>query len=111
MSGVLTLALAIEITLPDRAVFYIPVVGDGEMPAIVPLPQGRFPGIRITPRMRADSVQIEVSALVTAEKKLSEATCNEVWSWKSEDAGTYEGKRTNRYCSRVGAGLVFLFSK
>jgi len=85
--------LAIEVSLPDRAAFYIPVVGDGEMPGIVPLSKGRFAGIRITPRMRADSAKIEVSALATAKKQLSEATCNEVRSWKSEDAGSYEGKK------------------
>ena len=84
--------LAIEVSLPDRAVFYIPVVGDGEVPGIVPLPNGRFAGIRITPRMRADSVQIEASALITSEKRLSEATCDEVRSWNSEDAGSYDGK-------------------
>jgi WD40 repeat protein len=84
--------LGIEISLPDRAVFYIPVVGDGEMLGIVPLPKGRFAGVRITPRMRADSVQIEVSALTTAKKKWAEATCDEVRSWNSEDAGSYSGK-------------------
>ena len=84
--------LAIEVSLPDRAVFYIPVVGDGEVPGIVPLPNGRFAGIRITPRMRADSVQIEASALITSEKRLSDATCDEVRSWNREDAGSYDGK-------------------
>jgi hypothetical protein len=87
-----TVTLAIEVSLPDRAVFFIPVVGDGEMPGIVPLPKGRFAGIRITPRMRAESVQIEVSALTAARKKLSEAACDEVRSWNSEDAGSYDGK-------------------
>ncbi len=87
-----TVRFGIEVSLPDGAVFYIPVVGDGEMPAIVPLPKGRFACIRITPRMRADSVQIEVSALTTAKKKLTEATCDEVRSWHSEDAGSYDGK-------------------
>jgi hypothetical protein len=87
-----TVTLAIEVGLPDRTVFYIPVVGGGEMPGIVPLPKGRFAGIRITPRMRADSVQIVVSALIAATKKLSEATCGEVQSWNSEDAGSYSGK-------------------
>jgi len=67
-------------------------VGEGEMPGIVPLPTGRFAGIRITPRMRADSVQIDVAALTTAKKKLSEATGDEVGSWNSEDAGSYDGK-------------------
>jgi hypothetical protein len=87
-----TVTLAIEVSLPDGAVFYIPVVGDGEMPGVVPFAKGRFAGIRIAPRMRADSVQIEVAALVTAKKKLSEATCDEVRSWNSEDAGSYDGK-------------------
>jgi hypothetical protein len=87
-----TVTLGVEVSLPDRAVFYIPVVGDGEMPGIVPLPEGRFAGIRITPRMHADSVQIEVSALTAANKKLSEATCDEVRSWNSEDAGSYNAK-------------------
>jgi hypothetical protein len=87
-----TVTLAIEVGLPDGAVFYIPVVGDGEMPGVVPFAKGRFAGIRITPRMHADSVQIEVSALVTARKKLSEVTCDEVRSWNSEDACSYEGK-------------------
>jgi hypothetical protein len=88
-----TVTLGIEVDLPDRAVFYIPVVGDGEILGIVPFPKGSLAGIRITPRMRADSVKIEVSALAAAKKKLSEATCDEVRSWKSEDAGTYEGKK------------------
>jgi len=70
--------LGIEVNLPDRAVFYIPVVGDGEILGIVPFPEGPLAGIRITPRMRAASVKIEVSALAAARKKLSEATCEEV---------------------------------
>jgi len=87
-----TVTLAIEVTLPDGAVFHIPVVGDGEVPGIVPLPQGRFAGIRITPRMRAESVQIDVAALVRANEKLSQATCDDMRSWSSEDAGSYDGK-------------------
>ena len=88
-----TVTLGIEISLPDRAVFYVPVVGDGEILGIIPLPTGPFAGILVTSHMRADSVKIEVSALATAKKKLSEATCNEVRLWKSEEAGSYEGKR------------------
>ena len=87
-----TVTLKIEVSLPDGAVFYIPAVGDGEMPGTVPLLKGRFVGIRITPRMRKDSVQIDVSALSVTNKKLSEAACDEVQSWNSEDAGSYEGK-------------------
>lgn len=87
-----TVTLKIEVTLPGGAVFNIPAVGDGEMPGIVTLPKGRFAGIRITPRMRTDSVQIDVSALIAGKKKLSEATCDEVWSWNSEEAGSYDGK-------------------
>ena len=87
-----TVTLGIEVSLPDRAVFYIPVVGDGEMTGIVPFSKGRFAGIRMTPRMRADSVHVEVSALTTAKRKLSEATCDEVQSWNSEDAGSYDLK-------------------
>jgi hypothetical protein len=88
-----TVILGIQFTLPDGVVFYIPVVGDGEILGIVPFPKGRFAGIRITPRMRTDSVKIEVTALAPAKEKLSEATCHEVRSWNGEDAGTYEGKR------------------
>lgn len=99
--------LAIEVSLPDGAVFFIPVVGDGEMPGIVPLPKGRFAGIRITPRMRTDSVQIEVSALITAKKKLSEATCDEVRSWNSEDVGSYDGKE-NASLPLSGLGRIGL---
>src|SRR6516162_4919859 len=87
-----TVTLKIEVSMPDGAVFYIPAVGDGEMPGIVPLLKGRFAGIRITPRMRRDSVQIDVSALTASNKKLSESTCDEVLSSNSEDAGSYEGK-------------------
>jgi hypothetical protein len=87
-----TVTLKIEVTMPDGAVFYIPAVGDGEMPGIIPLLKGRFAGIRITPRMRTDSVQIDVSALTATNKKLSGSTCDEVRSWNSEDAGSYEGK-------------------
>jgi hypothetical protein len=32
-----TVTLGIEVSLPDRTVFYIPVVGDREMPGIVRL--------------------------------------------------------------------------
>ena len=87
-----TVTLAIKVSLPDRTVFYIPVVGDGEISGVVPLPKGRFAGIRITPRIRADSVRIEASALETANKNLSEATCDEIRSWNTEDAGSYDGK-------------------
>jgi hypothetical protein len=78
--------------MPDGSVFYIPAVGDGEMLGIVPLVKGRFAGIRITPRMHTDSVQIDVSALTATNQKLSESTCDEIRSWNSEDAGSYEGK-------------------
>jgi hypothetical protein len=90
--------------MPDGAVFYIPAVGDGEIPGIVPLFKGRFAGIRITPRMRTDSVQIDVSALTATNKKLSESTCDEVRSWNSEDAGSYEGKENATFfLSGVGS--------
>ena len=84
--------LRIEVSMPDGAVFYIPAVGDGEIPGIVPVLKGRFAGIRITPRMRTDSVRIDVFALTATNKKLSESTCDEVRSRNSEDAGSYEGK-------------------
>src|SRR5215472_1346890 len=87
-----TVTFKVEVRMPDGAAFYIPAVGDGEMVGIVPLLKGRFAGIRITPRMRTDSVQIDVSALTASNKKLSESTCDEVLSWDSEDAGSYEGK-------------------
>jgi hypothetical protein len=87
-----TVTLKIEVSMPDGAVFYIPAVGDGETPGIVPLLKGRFVGIRVTPRMRTDSVQIDVSALTATNKKLSESTCDAVRSCESEDAGSYEGK-------------------
>jgi hypothetical protein len=87
-----TVTLKIEVSLRDGAFFYVPALGNGQMPSIVPLPNGRFAGIRITPRMRTDSVQIDVSALIATNKKLSEATCDEILAWKSEDAGSYEGK-------------------
>jgi hypothetical protein len=102
-----TVTLGIEVSLLDRAVFYIPVVGDGEMLGIVPLSKGRFAGIRITPRMRADSVHIEVSGLTTAKQKLSEATCDEVRSWNSEDAGSYDAKE-NASLLLSGLGRVGL---
>ena len=100
-----TVTLGIEVNLPDRAVFYIPVVGDGEMTGIVPFSKGRFAGIRIIPRMRADSVHIELSALTTAKQKLSEATCDEVRSWNSEDAGSYDLKENASLLLSGLAGL------
>jgi hypothetical protein len=89
----LTVTLGIEVRLPDREIFYIPVVGDGEILGIVPFPNGPLAGIRITPRMRPDLVKIEVSGLAGGKKKLLEATCDEVRLWKSEDAGTCDGKK------------------
>jgi hypothetical protein len=91
-TGEPTVTLRIEVSMPDGAVFYIPAVGDGEMPGIVPVLEGRFAGIRITPRMRTDSVRIDVSALTPTNEKLSKSSCDEVRSWNSEDAGSYEGK-------------------
>jgi hypothetical protein len=87
-----TVTLKIEISLPGGAVFYIPAVGDGEMSGVVPLSKGRFAGVRITPRMHTNSVQIDVSALTAIKKKLSEGTRDEMQSWNSEDAGSYDGK-------------------
>lgn len=91
-TGEPTVTLGIEVIMRDGAVFYIPAVGDGEMPGIVPLLKGRYVGIRITPRMRTDSVQIDVSALSETNRKLSQATCDEIRSWNSKDGGSYEGK-------------------
>jgi WD40 repeat protein len=85
-----TVTLGIKISLSDGSVFYIPVIGNGEMLGVIAVSKGHFAGIRITPSMKTDSVKINVSALVTARKKLSEATCDEVSSWPSEDAGSYE---------------------
>lgn len=87
-----TVVLEIAVNLPDGTSFYIPAVGNGEMLGVIPFSKGRFAGIRITPSKNQDSVKIEVSALTTAKKKLTEATCDEVRSWNSEDAGSYEGK-------------------
>jgi hypothetical protein len=84
--------LGIEITLSDGSVFYIPAVGDGEVSGIVPLTINHFTAIRITPRTLTNSVQIGVSALLTDKKRLSEASCEEIRSWNSEDAGTYEAE-------------------
>ena len=60
---------------------------------IIPSSEGRFAGIRITPRMRGNSVEIEVSALVRSKKKLSEATYDDVRFWHSEQAGSCQGNR------------------
>jgi hypothetical protein len=60
---------------------------------MVPLPKGRFAGIRIIPRMRADSVKIDVSALARGEKNLSGATDREARLWKGEAVGSYAGNR------------------
>ena len=100
-----TVTLKIEVAMPDGAVFSIPAVGEGEVPGIVPLLEGRFAGIRITPRMLTDSVQIDVSALTATNKKLAESTCDEVRSWNSEDAGSYEGKEN---ASLMVSGLARL---
>jgi hypothetical protein len=87
-----TVVLEIAVNLPDGTSFYIPAVGNGEMLGVIPFSKGRFAGIRITPSKNQDSVKIEVSALTTAKKKLTEATCDEIRSWNSEDVGSYEGK-------------------
>lgn len=97
---------AIQIDLPsggtwpvavgaDHAVFYIPVVGKGEMLGAIPVSKGHFVGIRVIPSMRDDndSVKIQVSALVAAKKALSGANSSEVRSWLSEDAGSYMAKK------------------
>ena len=84
--------LKIDVTLPDGAVLDIPAVGDGEVLGVVMLPHGPFAGIRITPRMRSDSVQIDVSALIASKRKLLEVNCDEVRTWNSEEAGSYHGK-------------------
>ena len=77
----------------DHAAFYVPAVGTGEVLGVIAVDQGRFLGIRITPAMGQDSVKIAVSALVKAKKNLLDATCNEIRSWQSVDAGSYEGKK------------------
>jgi len=99
-----TVTLGIEINLPaggawpvaagaDHAVFYIPAVGKGEMLGVIRVSEGRFAGVLVRPRMQENSVKIDVSALLKAPKKLSEATCGEIQSWHSEAAGSYEGKK------------------
>lgn len=79
----------------DHAVIYIPVVGKGEMLGVIPVRRAHFVGIRIIPSMREDndSVRIEVSALVSAKKPLSEANSIEVRSWHGQDAGSYVARK------------------
>ena len=77
----------------DHAVFYVPAVGKGEMLGVLVVPKGRFLGIRIVPSMHGDSVTIAVTALLKDKKKLSDATCDDIRSWPSVDAGSYEGRK------------------
>jgi len=77
----------------DHAIFYVPAVGKGEMLGVVMLSKSRFLGVRIVPSMQADSVRIAVSAMLKDANKLSVATCDEIRSWPSVDAGFYEGRK------------------
>jgi hypothetical protein len=97
-----TITLGIGIKLPaggtwpvavgaDHAIFYVPAVGKGEMLGVLVVPKGRFLGIRIVPSMHGDSVKIAVTAMLKDKKKLSDATCDDIRSWPSVDAGSYEG--------------------
>ena len=96
----------------DQADLIMPAIGTGEMVGIVAVPDGRFAGVRIAPSMgNKNSVKINVSALVTAHTKLSEATGTELQSWQSEDAGSTRERRMNRCCSRAWPSLAFRFSK
>ncbi|MGC9949744.1 MAG: WD40 repeat domain-containing protein [Bryobacteraceae bacterium] len=83
---------AIAISLPDDTNFYIPAVGDGEMFGVIPVSNQRFAAIRIIPRMGARFVKMDVSALLITGKSLSQATCQEIRAWQSEDAGSYQGE-------------------
>ena len=78
----------------DHAVVYVPVLGQGEMLGVIPVSTAHFVGIRIIPSMREgkDSVKIQVSALVSARKELSDANSSEVRSWQGEEAGSYVAK-------------------
>jgi len=97
---------AVEIYLPsggdwrvavgaDYAVFYIPVVGKGEMLGVIPVSKGHFVGLRIIPSMREDkdAVRIEISALLSSEKTLSDANCDDIRSWPNKEAGSYVAKK------------------
>jgi len=77
----------------DHAIFYVPAVGNGEMLGILAVSRGRFLGIRIVPSMHGDSVGIAVSAMLKDKSTLSAATCEEIRSWPSVDAGSYEGRK------------------
>lgn len=115
-----TVTRAIEIELPsgdiwpvavgaDHAVFYVPVLGQGEMLGVIPVSKVHFVGIRIIPSMREDedSVKIEVSALVSTKKALSDANSSEVRSWQGEDAGSYVAKK-NEFLVLSGLGRLGL---
>lgn len=99
-----TVTLGIGINLPsggvwpvavgaDHAVFYVPAVGNGEILGVLVVPKGRFVGIRVIPSVQGDTVKIVVSGLLADKRKLSEATCEEIRSWPSVDAGSYVGKK------------------
>jgi len=99
-----TITLGISIKLPvggswpvavatDHAVFYVPAAGKGEMLGVLVVPNGRFLGIRIVPSMHGDSLRIAVTALLADKEKVSEATGDQIRSWPSVDAGSYEGKK------------------
>jgi hypothetical protein len=77
----------------DHATFYVPVVGKAEMLGVLVVLEGRFLGMRIIPTMHGDSVEIAVTAMLKDKKSLSVATCDEIRSWPSVDAGSYEGRK------------------
>jgi len=77
----------------DHATFYVPAVGKGEMLGVLVFPRDRFLGIRIIPSVHGDSVEIAVTAMLKDRRNLSLATCDEIRSWPSVDAGSYEGRK------------------
>ena len=81
----------------DHAVFYLPVIGKGEMLGVITLSKGHFIGVRIIPSMDEDkdSVRIEVTALTRTRKILSEANCSDLRSWPNEGAGSYVAKKND----------------
>jgi len=84
----------------EHAIFYVPAVGKGEVFGVLVVPRGRFVGIRVIPSMQGDSLRVVVPALLENKRKLSEATCDEVRSWPSVDAGSYEGTKGTSFSLR-----------
>jgi hypothetical protein len=83
-------AIALEISLPGKPDYRIPIPSTGHKIAVMPIEAGVSNGIKVAPRLDGSSIKFEVSAVLDGLEGVK--SCEQLKALKVKLLGTYSGK-------------------